>query len=95
MAILLVVAVPAAASATTTTTATDFKVFVTNGNTIHDLNIKASQGADGQVIPVSGFVIDPEDVILLKQGQNLVIMTSTNEPQMKVEEMKVEEMKAQ
>ena len=59
----------------------DFKVFVNSGNSIHDLNIKASEGPNGQVIPISGFTIDPEDVVLLRAGQNLNVMTSTNEPQ--------------
>jgi hypothetical protein len=59
----------------------DFKVMVTTADgKVHDLNVKASQGANGQVIPISGFVIDPEDVMQVKQGQNLVVMTSTNEP---------------
>jgi hypothetical protein len=39
--------------------------------------LKPVRGANGQVIPVSGFVIDPEDVVLLREGQNLVVMTST------------------
>jgi hypothetical protein len=81
----LILIVPGSALATTTT---DFRVFVTNGNTIHDLNVKASQGANGQVIPVSGFVIDPEDVVLLREGQNLVVMTSTNEPQ-RIDKVKI------
>src|SRR5919106_1327894 len=55
----------------------DFKVMVTTvDGKVHDLNVKASQGANGQVIPISSFVIDPEDVVLVKQGQNLVVMTS-------------------
>jgi hypothetical protein len=83
MALILI-----APGSTLATTTTDFRVFVTNGNTIHDLNVKASQGANGQVIPVSGFVIDPEDVVLLREGQNLVVMTSTNEPQ-RIDKVKI------
>jgi hypothetical protein len=83
MALILIV--PGSALATTTT---DFRVFVTKGNTIHDLNVKASQGANGQVIPVSGFVINPEDVVLLREGQNLVVMTSTNKPQ-RIDKVKI------
>ena len=48
----------------------DFKVFVTSGNSIHDLNIKASEGPNGQVIPVSGFAIDPEDIVLLSWSKS-------------------------
>jgi hypothetical protein len=88
LSISLASLIPASVLASTTTT--DFRVFVTDGNknTIHDLNAKASQGANGQVIPISGFVIDPEDVVLLHQGQNLVIMTSTNEPQ-RIDKVKI------
>jgi hypothetical protein len=79
--------VPGSALATTGA-ATDLRVFVTSGNTIHDLNIKATEGTNGQILPVSGFVIDPEDVVQVRQGQNLIITTSTNEPQ-RIEKVKV------
>jgi hypothetical protein len=52
----LILLVPASALATTTI-GTDFRVFVTvtNGNTIHDLNVKASQGCKRSSYPCKWF----------------------------------------
>jgi hypothetical protein len=84
----LILLIPAQVMVLATTT-TDFKVFATGtDNTIHDLNVKASEGANGQVIRISDFSIDPEDVVLLRQGESLVVTTSTNEPQ-RIEKVKI------
>jgi hypothetical protein len=50
--------------------------------------LKATQLDNGQVIPVANFEIAPESVVSVKQGENLLVMTSTNEPQ-RVEKVKV------
>jgi hypothetical protein len=83
ISLVLLLVIPASALATT-----DFKVFVTANNAIHDLNIKATEGANGQINPVSGFAIDPEDVVQIIQGENLIIYTSTNEP-LRIEKVKI------
>jgi hypothetical protein len=48
------------------------------GDTIHDLNMKATQDANGQVNPVGGFAINPESVVQIKQNANLLIIASNN-----------------
>jgi hypothetical protein len=50
---------------------TDFNVMVLADGKIHNLNVKASQGANNQIIPVSGYKIDPEDVVMLYEGLEL------------------------
>jgi hypothetical protein len=58
----------------------DFKVFVTGGNLIHELDLKATEGTNGQIIPVSGFTVEPNSVVQIHQNENLQVFTSTNEP---------------
>ena len=48
------------------------------GDTIHDLNMKATQDANGQVNPVGGFAINPESVVQIKHNANLLIIASNN-----------------
>lgn len=78
----LVLLVPGNALATT-----DFKVFVSS-TTTHELGLKATQMDNGQIIPISGFAISPESVVQVKQGEDLTVFTSTNEPQ-RIEKVKV------
>ena len=66
----------------------DFNVFVTGGNLMHRLDLKATEAANGQVIPVSGFSIKPESVVQVKQNEVLQVFTSTNEPQ-RIEKIKL------
>lgn len=62
----------------------NFSIFVAG----HTIGLKATQLDNGQVIPVANFEIAPESVVSVKQGENLLVMTSTNEPQ-RVEKVKV------
>jgi hypothetical protein len=58
------------------------------GDTIRDLNMKATQDANGQVNPVGGFAINPESVIQVKQGQNIMVLTTPTVNE-KIEKVKV------
>ena len=80
----LVLLVPRSVLASTTT---DLKVFVAN-DAVHELQVKATLTSSGDVIPVSKFVISPESVVQVHQNENLLVFTSTNEPQ-KIEKVKV------
>jgi hypothetical protein len=62
----------------------DLKVYVI-GDTTHEISLRASQMSNGQVIPVSNFVIAPESVVQIKQGQNLIVNASNDE----IEKVKV------
>ena len=74
--------VPGSALATT-----DFKVFVAS-DTTHELGLKATQMLNGQILPASNFVVSPESVVQVNQGKNLMVFTSTNQPE-KIEKVKV------
>jgi hypothetical protein len=80
----LVLLVPGSALAQTEI---DFKVFVVN-TTVHDLGLKAVQASNGDIIPTNNFAITPESVVQVKQGQNLMVITNTNEPE-RIEKVKV------
>jgi hypothetical protein len=82
MALVLLVPGSVMVSATT-----DFNVFVV-ATTVHDLGLKAIQMQNGQIVPTSNFAIAPESVVQVKQGENLAVITSTNEPE-RIEKVKV------
>jgi hypothetical protein len=42
----------------------------------HQIDLKTTQTPEGQTSEISDFVIDPEDVIQVKQGENLIVSTS-------------------
>src|ERR687897_947287 len=65
-----------------------FKVFVTDDDVTRELDLKATEGQNGQINEVSGFAIKPESVVQLNQNENLMVFTSTNEPD-RVEKVKV------
>jgi hypothetical protein len=65
-----------------------FKVFVTDDDVTRELDLKATEGQNGQIDQVSGFAIKPESVVQINQNENLAIFTSTNEPD-RVEKVKV------
>jgi hypothetical protein len=65
-----------------------FKIFVTDDDVTRELDLKATEGQNGQVNEVSGFTIKPESVVQLHQNENLVVFTSTNEPD-RIEKVKV------
>ncbi|HEX2471397.1 MAG TPA: hypothetical protein VHJ59_01470 [Nitrososphaera sp.] len=58
----------------------EFKVFVSGSvpgaTTVRELDLKAQQIPDKKLIPASGFVVKPESVMQVKQGQNLFVFTS-------------------
>jgi hypothetical protein len=72
-----------AATITSANATADLRVFVTGGtgNLVHELDLKATEGANGQIIPVSGFTIEPGSVVQMHQNGILQVFTSTNEPE--------------
>jgi hypothetical protein len=72
----LILLLPGGAFASTT----DLKVFVTS-DTVHEMQIKATQMLNGQILPASNFVVSPESVVQVNQGKNLLVFTNTNQPE--------------
>lgn len=59
----------------------DFQVSVAGtaiGSIPHQLNLKVTEIPGGQLSEVSGFVINPENVVQVKQGENIMVSTSAN-----------------
>lgn len=48
----------------------------TAGSTPHQIGLKVTQLPGGQLSEVSDFVISPEDVVQVKQGENLIVSAS-------------------
>jgi hypothetical protein len=46
------------------------------GSIPHQIDLKATQLPGGQLSQVTGFVVGPEDVIQVKQGENIMVSTS-------------------
>jgi hypothetical protein len=65
-----------------------FKVFVADDDVTRELDLKATEGQNGQINEVSGFAIKPESVVQIDQNENLTVFTSTNEPD-RVEKVRV------
>jgi hypothetical protein len=65
-----------------------FKVFVADDGVTRELDLRATEGQNGQVNEVSGFAIKPESVVQINQNENLTVFTSTNEPD-RIEKVKV------
>ena len=83
MVALLVVMVPAAALGTPAAQQPvgNFIVSVAGtaaGSIPHQIDFKATQLPGGQLSEVSGFAVSPEDVVQVKQGENIVVSTSAN-----------------
>jgi hypothetical protein len=81
--VLVVLILPVAAFGISNSTAQqgDFKVNVASsaiGSIPHEIDLKTTQIPGGQLSDATGFVIDPEDVIQVKQGENLIVSTSQN-----------------
>jgi hypothetical protein len=72
----------------------DFRIFVTDYDAIHELDLKATEGQNGQVNQVSGFAIKANSVVQINQNENLQVFTSTNEP-IRVEKVKVTDQSGQ
>jgi hypothetical protein len=82
MVILLVVMVPAAALVTPAAQQSgNFFVSITGtavGSVPHQIDLKVAQLPGGQLSEVGGFIIAPEDVVQVKQGENLTVSTSAD-----------------
>jgi hypothetical protein len=80
LVILLVVTVPAAALGTPAAQqGGNFMVSVAGtavGSVPHQIDLKVTQLPGGQLSEVSSFVVGPEDVVQVKQGENLIVATS-------------------
>jgi hypothetical protein len=84
----LVLLIPASALMLTQTEAqpqtqsqSNSKVFVVGEDmTVHGLSLKATQTQSGKVTQVSGFTINPNSVVQLPQGQNLIVFTGASNP---------------
>jgi uncharacterized membrane protein YgcG len=46
------------------------------GSIPHKIDLKVTQIPGGQLSEVSGFIVSPEDVVQVKQGENLIVSTS-------------------
>ena len=46
------------------------------GSVPRQIDLKVTQLPGGQLSQVSGFVVGPEDVLQVKQGENLIVSTS-------------------
>jgi hypothetical protein len=72
--------VPTAAIGTPTTQqGGNFMVSVAGtavGSVSHQIDLKVTQLPGGQLSQVSGFIVSPEDVVQVKQGENLIVSTS-------------------
>ena len=66
----------------------DFRIFVTDDDVTRELDLKATEGQNGQINQVSGFAIKPGSVVQINQKENLMLFTSTNEPD-RIEKVKV------
>lgn len=66
----------------------DFRIFVTDDDAIHELDLMATEGQNGQVNKVSGFAIEANSVVQIQQNENLQVFTSTNEPE-RIEKVKL------
>jgi hypothetical protein len=66
----------------------DFKVFVTDDEVIRGLDLKATEGQNGQINEVNGFAIKPKSVVQINQNENLTVSTSANETG-RIEKVKV------
>lgn len=87
--------VPAAAFGTPTAQQGDFKVNVASsaiGSIPHEIDLKTTQIPGGQLSEVTGFVIDPEDVVQVKQGENLLVSTTES---LNVENVKLKNLQGQ
>src|ERR671918_364646 len=80
MVILLVITIPAAALGTPAAQqGGNFMVSVAGtaaGSIPHQIDLKVTQLPGGQLSEVTGFVVGPEDVVQVKQGENLIVSTS-------------------
>jgi hypothetical protein len=48
------------------------------GSIPHQIDLKVTQLPGGQLSEVSGFIVGPEDVVQVKQDENLIVSTSAD-----------------
>ena len=74
----------------------EFEVYVRgtgeSEDSIHIPNLRGTQSSDGEVDYVSDFVIDPEDVVLVEEGENIVASATDD---LKIHKLKVIDMEGQ
>jgi hypothetical protein len=73
----------------------NFKVSVTGtapGSVPHDLSLKVTQIPGGQLSETTGFALNPESVVQVKQGENIIVTTSEN---LKVNNVKAKNVQGQ
>jgi hypothetical protein len=86
---------PAGVFATPLAQQGDFKVSVAGtatGSVPHEIALKLTQIPGGQLSETTGFVINPENVVQVKQGENIIVTTSEN---LKVNNVKVRNVQGQ
>jgi hypothetical protein len=73
----------------------NFKVSVSGtapGSVPHDIALKVTQIPGGQLSETAGFAINPESVVQVKQGENIIVTTSEN---LKVNNVKTKNVQGQ
>jgi hypothetical protein len=86
---------PSSAFATPLAQQENFRVSVSGtapGSIPHDIALKVTQIPGGQLSEATGFAINPESIVQVKQGENIIITTSEN---LKVNNVKVRNVQGQ
>ena len=77
--LLLVIAPATALGTPATQKAGNFMVSVAGtavGSVPHQIDLKLTQLPGGQISEVTGFIVSPEEVVQVKKGENLLVVTS-------------------
>jgi hypothetical protein len=93
--VILVSIFPAGVFATPVAQQGNFNVSVAGtaaGSIPHEISLKMTQIPGGQLSETTGFVINPENVVQVKQGENITVTTSEN---LKVNNVKVRNVQGQ
>ena len=93
--VVLVSLFPAGVFATPLAQQGNFKVSVAGtapGSIPHDIALKVTQIPGGQLSETTGFAINPESVVQVKQGENIMVTTSEN---LKVNNVKAKNVQGQ
>jgi hypothetical protein len=92
---VLISILPAGVFATPLAQQGNFKVSVAGtapGSIPHDIALKVTQIPGGQLSEATGFAINPESVVQVKQGENIMVTTSEN---LKVNSVKAKNVQGQ
>jgi hypothetical protein len=93
--VTLVSIFPVGVSATPVAQQGNFNVSVSGtapGSIPHDIALKVTQIPGGQLSEATGFAINPESVVQVKQGENIIVNTSEN---LKVKNVKAKNVQGQ